>query len=1091
MSWHPNWPITAASYLGAWDVIIDLWIGTGERAKAATPAGSASRIWPKRNMPWEEGVITGVSQVTVGGVTYTQFQDATKTWSTTPKRWVDWDPSPALTPPPHYDIIITDCDPKKVVRTPIIDQIDDHTVNGTDLTQRVTERVIPSIASLNGKKYYIIGRGQLAGWSERIPEWPNDRIWGTGITDSAVAGTIMFKRAVFKDNPVGYDILFFNSAQVLQRGRVTARTATSITFTGTTGIAVATERFFLVAVDGLFQWDYTHGPRIAGPLFAPHRGAKDSYWSHRPLSENLEAVSVPKLTTTIQQGAVGFPPTDTIFVLGDEDPLTPFDDGYNPDILLNAGYNLADWMRYDVAKGFRFVQAEILRIMRTGTFILPSWGGGSQSPFNGSVATLFNYAGINSQSATSTGHDGAGLNVSLTVPWTPIRLEFAVIGTSGEVMFADSANYDGTQISGSFFTTDHDGKTVVVTLGYGRMPLKDFERFDAATVFVADVDLDGNAVDPPTEAFPGEYVTFPASTHYRVATDAGTTGESTEARDAIAAGDIARYVGQQFADPTTPDLATASPSVQTIYRDHGVDKLRAPRTQKKLNQAKSGKATGGGLRFLIDTKKDWYNVDFYGSDVVRYETGTFTSGSTTSGTDTTKAGNAFWEGVERGERWIDFPVEVIVNPGDLIVADNFDDPAAIVEKRLIVSHTGASEGGTTVGFNGAFSVSVNGLPYRIPDLKRLRRYKGRPIKLRKPDLANPGMSLTTTATIAGNADDHQFFTADLPWPIDDTTTYTITDPTPGGIWKRNAGNTAWDKPDPTTTDPRQPHPYFHANQSENLADKLPLQRYGLMCNMDAGALEVCNQLYTLLNVMQKTAVIPTYTSDSTGGTTYANNLKEADLGGEVVRTWATAGSDLSDAWDAATATASPATPPHAQTVASEFKSDGDFSTGVTSTASATRAFSYAQVDLATPACPIIRNVTTYIYPTIDGADHGDGEITYDDESPGLDGSEISQREYHFNANGDGVSFRHWSPIGTQTGTTAERVVSAIIGNAALPLPAYPAEPTTHAANVIRRGIVQGWYANGVVDVIDWQFDKLNTSPAPEDPLLALGIGEET
>jgi hypothetical protein len=166
------------------------------------------------------------------------------------------------------------------------------------------------------------------------------------------------------------------------------------------------------------------------------------------------------------------------------------------------------------------------------------------------VATWLACAGINSQTVSGGTVSGGALPYSISAPYVPIDIFFSVQDDKGNPIYFGETTYTGSgDTLGSVFTSDNDGAQIVVSLGPTRYVRRAFQRMFDKTLLIPSID-DGSLVWPPTEDFPGAYVTRAASTHYLFADQYNFVGESDLAADAFTTGDLARYVGDNKCDPS-------------------------------------------------------------------------------------------------------------------------------------------------------------------------------------------------------------------------------------------------------------------------------------------------------------------------------------------------------------------------------------------------------------------------------------------------------------------------------------------------------------------------------------------------------------
>jgi hypothetical protein len=776
--------------------------------------------FPRDNETWDEGAITAITSTTatIGG----------KTWTT--DQWVGYVSVGLPHKPANYDLIFdSDCpqDPRTVIRVAISgnDTTGTLTISATDLAHAITERRAPTQASLVGRPGRIIGRDLLT-WADRWIEYPNDEVLCHGIVSSnpdtpPVNGTIISTGVtpIPGVNLVGKDILFWNDSIVLQRGTVASFVGNTFTFTGTTGAAVAGADFVVVNPGAFFGWPAPGTPPKPGSIRADYRGMMDPYFSH-DADDVRRAMFKPRLTF---QSFEGLDPTSC-----PTEPTTipVFDVDYWTDVLeacVEADHSYAP----DIHKTFRHLW--VGQSQELDHWVNPdiNYDGADSIP-ELNVATWFKCAGINSQTVTGGTVSSGHLPYMITAPYLPIDIFFSVQDSKGNPILFGEATYTGSgDTLGTTFTSENNGASIVVSLGPTRYVRQSFQRMRPKTVLIPGI-VDGALAWPPTEDAPGEYVTRAASTHYLRADQNNFVGESALAIDAFTAGDLARYVGDNFCDPSIePHTPSGDDEPRIGNYERFFTGTRKAAYEASLAALRSGKATSGTLRQLTCADLNWWGGDFYDDGQIFTRTGTATGGSTTTLIDSTQSGSSFWNSTTRSQ--VGLVVTVTL--------------AGVDHKRLITSHSG-----TTIGFTEALPSSASGAVYAIRETDaETNRYKSRTLTLSKPDPSG-GSALTAMVMIASNDDSTLFFTADCDFEVDETTTFSIAaDPRTGGTWKWDGA--AWIVP--TGTDSRNSLP-FPADQT--IIPPTVAVRYGWPRLGDYVVTQNWIELYNALNKLKKTKV---------------------------------------------------------------------------------------------------------------------------------------------------------------------------------------------------------------------------------------------
>lgn len=1039
-----------------WKFIAQFAAAVRERAIAGRYDTQSGTRWARGAWVYDSGTITAITATTLtdSGVTSRDPYNPGG-WPTSPQRWAPGftagtDGTPIWVASSYEVVIDPPCpqDPRGVIRATISANTAT-TLTIADLTDQITARRALSLSALVGRKYYII-REAGAWWDRGWPEYPNSFTFLTGrIADGSTATTIIGAGASWTTNQwAGKDVMF-NVGGTPKRGQIASNTADTLTFSGSTGVPETDGAFFIVTRDAFYEWG-----RTGTSLRYWYRGSQELWWTHLP-DDTLGQYGKARTSVSLSLGSdPGSCPLASAVPIFDLDYWVDQDD-------MCSG--LADTpLNPDIHRSIRGWWNVLLRVC--GSFYdkdaTPD-GATAIVPFT--EATWFKkFLPGNSATATSSGHDGTGLLISLSPPFTPIDLWYTVQDSLGRMLHNGKSTYDGTRIVGDFTDGTSDGKTVVVSWGPTRYVPRRFRSMFPKTILLPTVEST-SAVWPPDETAPGTYSTTAASSHYLISGGTGFVAESSAPLDAIANGHYARYVGDNAMDPTTND-SDGTPGPLTPFLDHAFTGTRSAATLARIDASKSGAATSGGSAWLQDTSRDWWSVDFYDRGTIFERTGTATGGSTTTLQDTTQAGSAFWNDTLRNQAGL--TLEVLMSGAD------FSDPNAVIEKRLVTAHSG-----TTLTVHAAYSASTSGKQYRIREIAaEINRWQGRTVTIVQG-------GNTATATVLGNDDDTLFF-APIGFAIDDTTSYTIDDPHCGGVWLRSGG--AWTKLTPGAVDPRGGGTVkFRPNPNDDLEDHVA--RYGLPLPMDIVTLGTFKQVYDGINALAKTIEEATWTD--TGAPA---NKQHAANGSSIsmVTTWAEAFDNLSPAgpsaggfsglehlWGTNVKTASGSDPPQAWSSGTEVTTNFDgsgapiWSTRNPMTSIATRVYTFATADVPQGDCPIGRSVGFYVKAIIDPVDHDDGEVDVADVSPAQDGSELVANEYRFDANGDGppVEFRKYKLWSTITPfTTDTTVVSGELGDVTLPYPDVPPEPG-HAGQIVQASSYKGWIAGDALAIIDWSF----------------------
>lgn len=438
-------------------------------------------------------------------------------------------------------------------------------------------------------------------------------------------------------------------------------------------------------------------------------------------------------------------------------------------------------------------------------------------------------------------------------------------------------------------TIGDDARTIVLAPGRSRYVPREFKRmYDIPGVFVADVIFPNGGGDPfardPASPYNwggtngnswdgvGKHYFRGKSTVY--IDHAGSGGDfsvpygfanerTSNTFDNFAAGDLARYVGDNVAD-TTVTTALADAAVKDAD-DTDPSSLTAPyyerfftgqlsKTNQPLRDAQlSGTATAGGA-FWLRVDHDLYDFQWFGGSP-HTESGTATAGSTTGLSDSSKYDSnpasptveayGFWKSnrfVGFSSPYAGFTVEVDFGTGTNAGTFNPD----FTDYRMVTfGASGTAAATCSLTWAQATRASASGHPYRIVEPYYLNRFAGRTMTL----TSSNGASFTVTNT--GNARHVLFFdsgtnTVDLSsgaW------SYAIHELKTGTVWRRDTNNANWTVP--TGMDgPRLGVPVA-VPFKEDQADNLPtiVKRHGLWTQGDYVCKEFLDEFYAAFQVL--------------------------------------------------------------------------------------------------------------------------------------------------------------------------------------------------------------------------------------------------
>jgi len=538
------------------------------------------------------------------------------------------------------------------------------------------------------------------------------------------------------------------------------------------------------------------------------------YWSRKP-DDIVAGTKVPQSSITLFDGsgiAHSFPCFDVDVWTEITDTFNPADKNYTPDLFRTI---------HGIQLQLELFCAETISGDATSPFVIPKSYEGLGAIPSITRATMFSFAGINSQTGTTGSLIGGGFgNIAIsgfTFPYYPINVFFTVLDAAGNVTRAGPGSVPSSGVlfwdNGAFLTTD-ENFTCVISLGWTRAYPNEFLYMFEKQAWIPSTDgVTGNPITPPTSSNPGRWQKRTKSSQYKEADTTGIVKDTNGFRNFVT-NDYARYAGDNWNDPTVhPETPTSDTHGFQFYYDKLYEGLLAPANQATLVASMSGTVTASDTMWIADSTKHWWGSS---GTPLHTESGTATAGSTTDLTDTTKSGNGFWAPGING--MISFVVKVTISGVDYF--------------RKVT----AQAGGDQLFWTEALPSSASGQAYSVdwPQWEN-NRWKDRTLNMVYPGGA------THSVNISGNDDQRLYFTA-LAGAPPVGTTYTIVDQFPGGVWQWNGTN--WIVP--TGNDMRTGSPVpWHANQTENLP--VYNTNYGRFHKDDYITQKLFNEIYSACN----------------------------------------------------------------------------------------------------------------------------------------------------------------------------------------------------------------------------------------------------
>jgi hypothetical protein len=634
--------------------------------------------------------------------------------------------------------------------------------------------------------------------------------------------------------------------------------------------------------------------------FCFYRGAKEAYYNHDPF-DALGAVFLPKSSISWMTGTPPFCEEQAFNAL-DADVWSDSQEECSAADKPHAMH---------IFKSFRQLQLELMSL--APNFIERKvW---DESPYieKFSLATWFNKAAINGQVGTtgdlvgdpetSTTIEISGITLPEGYP-LPITIFFAVINEDLDDTVDGFLKPSGTILQGELSITEDPATTLthpsfgpnfvnkklVVSFGWSRFVPREFKYTDPTTFFIPDVEPNpfggpGGPVDPPrvldwdeTNILGvGLWSKRAKSTRYAEQTIAAPV-ETQEFVD----GELARYIGDNWHDGIIPlDARRDGEGPLTAYYDHPNVMRRPTTTQVLMDKLRTGTATAGSTRRLVDTTKDWLTSNWYGGGIMRTESGVATGGGTTSLDDSTKIlgteDGAFWS-MDRfplfSGPYVDFIIEAEL-PTQVPVLDEAGNPVLdedgepVTEEQMIwhkrpIKTATQDSGGIHVTWDEPFHVTCNSRNWRLREPQyQINRWIGRTCKIRQILVIDNGDGTFTSTpqnfeVIVTHSDkDTLYFEpategyAILPGAVYDISEYEL-----GAVYKWQAANSKWVSPVPADAEDNMdvarvgvitPQPFL-----KKLRNNLPtiVKRYGRMMKGDYCTHKgFFQQLYRAINAL--------------------------------------------------------------------------------------------------------------------------------------------------------------------------------------------------------------------------------------------------
>jgi hypothetical protein len=815
----------------------------------------------------------------------------------------------------------------------------------------VTAGFIPDCTSyLVGQTYYIMKSGTGLLSTERLPDKPTDPHEWTGTVSiggySTTTGNGYLDCFVQDDktNPDPYDIadppvswainqwvghqaLFFTNDGVLHRVDITANASTQLTFgtadsssssshsssssshpagsssssasssssSGGSSSSSTSSSSSSSSGDGLpiigpfliVKPAHTGMPgRVITPIWSWYSGYPQGWWTHDPVSDgvtstNLMGFSAPTSVATMPCPTPECDDTATIQTNdtdGQIDPQTTCDCGNAGNFVAPNYYKTWRALQHDIvgtANSFVDLTRKPLEY-NTPTFLL-ALGDGDAYSTTGSFVDTGNMT-------VGSGPTGPGLTYPRGVTYVVADADGNFVGTNNGTLSTP------TNLQGEF-SSDQDGRAIVVGLGLVRWKPRRFAHMFSRTCIVPTYGDGGGVVYPPevqfdssghAQCYVGIWKKLGPSTTYL---EYGDDGRGFETAEPYIDGDLVRYVGDGDNAPgiipneTTDNTPGLLPYFNHFYRGNFNKVNQTARDQSRIGSIHSGTANS-----FTDLSKDWWN-DNLNVGVATTMTGTATGGSTTTLSDSTK------DTTDDTQPWIcwfdpgrflgftgtgpycEFILEISTD-GDFTEYDRAggggsetsSSSSSGVHKVWRVPVTGCTvgSGGVTFEFTAVTGLTVeSGYSWRIREPSyEVNKWQTRSMSLHSPS----GHNYTTTCTFS---DDCTAWFDELV-PVDGGSetivthgwTYLINEPKTGGVYKWDEDAGQWTVPNgaDTARDGVTTPENFLVDQTANLENYV--KDWGYVHKWDVFSGIMFDEIYRAINLLKATTMEPTWTDKS-------------------------------------------------------------------------------------------------------------------------------------------------------------------------------------------------------------------------------------
>jgi hypothetical protein len=912
MSWsNQPMPTQGSVHMARWSWVAQFWYALDERAKAR-----GGDRFPTLSLVHAQGMTT----------TYTNQSVTVENSDGDPFVWADdyWLTGDSGILPGYgapWDLIIhlEGEDPRYMIRT----QVTGNTASRFEFDEGdVADQLVQmdrDLSDLDDKPWFLIPTYGL--WKpDRWPVFPNDER-DRGNVDAATTSSIT------QDDPshqwlpnehVGRQIVVLGSDGRIHRVDVTSNTGTELRFANQSWTPVVDTPWTLVMAGGIGIPGREPGNRGMWYNSSLHQEG-----THYP-DDTLAGAYFPATFVLISHPLPAGTCETRTHGAFDKDVWTDFSGlGSGPSFFKCGLLNYP--MTPGLYRGLRGLQVALMNDYCTAFVEMKDYNGWSGDIHNFSIAEWFKYCNINVVSIPWTNNTEVAQNVYVTILKSDGTIRRATTWDS-DTELSDGNTYlhrftvqPGEMLTKSMCHPDYEGgDTFIASLGFTRGVQREFRHFYNRTAWIPDTYTEGlstsilpNAVrdwEETGDLGVGTWIKRDKSDRYREPDELGYC--HTDNGPVFKAGDKARYVADNWCDPTIPEVrpvnaGTGAPNVLwSLGLQNNYDKFYLGKRQSG-DPVKTGSITHGTKHYLYVDNVDWWDDGDSLSGVSHTESGTASGGSTTTLEDTSKTGEdgAFW-GESRFENfdspWQGFILEIDKDfDGTDLVIDAMNNKKVTSSSHTFVdSEIGSTlniTGGTdwTVGSYTIVAVAggaaiLNNSPgdvgltagewdstvtFRVPitgstgttlefdAVDGLNVNAGDEYRIREPYRLNRWEGRQVVIALDGggtldleitHSDDKRLYFEPQANPV--TGTFSIVEKEIGTVWKWN-GN-AWVVPTGINPDTGNEYPLNQKNIGTTI-----VKRYGRLRNGDVVVSQNYREIYTGIQALQWTLHNAFWTND--------------------------------------------------------------------------------------------------------------------------------------------------------------------------------------------------------------------------------------